>query len=91
VRTVHDIRHAFCLFKQNHSTTAIAFVSIAHSVAATTVVFVAIKSVLITPLKIQPIIEGRDCGKGESKQRTLPFSAGLEKMSPQAMIALGYD
>jgi predicted permease len=50
VRTVNDIRLAFRLFRRNPPTTAIALVSIALSVAATAVVFVAIKSVLITPL-----------------------------------------
>jgi predicted permease len=50
VRTVNDIRLAFRLFRRNLPTTAIALVSIALSVAATAVVFVAIKSVLITPL-----------------------------------------
>ena len=50
MRTVNDTRLAFRLFRRNPSTTAIALVSIALSVAATAVVFVAIKSVLITPL-----------------------------------------
>jgi putative ABC transport system permease protein len=50
MRTVNDIRLALRLFRRNPSTTAIALVSIALSVAATAVVFVAIKSVLIAPL-----------------------------------------
>jgi len=50
MRTVNDLRLALRLFRRNPSTTAIALVSIALSVAATAVVFVAIKSVLITPL-----------------------------------------
>src|SRR5437773_10234056 len=50
MRTVNDLRLALRLFRRNPSTTAIALVSIALSVAATAVDFVAIKSVLITPL-----------------------------------------
>jgi predicted permease len=50
MRSIHDIRLAFRLFRRNLPTTAIALVSIALSVAATAVVFVAIKAVLITPL-----------------------------------------
>ena len=50
MRTIHDIRLAFRLFRRNPSTTVIALVSIALSVAATAVMFVAIKAVLITPL-----------------------------------------
>ena len=48
--TVHDIRLAVRLLRRTPSTTAIAIVSIALSVAATAVVFTAIKAVLITPL-----------------------------------------
>lgn len=47
---VHDIRLAFRVLRRNSSSTAIAIVSIALSVAATAVVFTAIKAVLITPL-----------------------------------------
>src|SRR5438477_2036782 len=50
MRSFHDIRLAFRLFRRNSSTTAIALISIALSVSATAVVFVAIKSVLIAPL-----------------------------------------
>src|SRR6266700_3424921 len=50
MRSVHDIRLAFRLFRRNPWTTSIALISIALSVAATAVVFVAIKSVLIAPL-----------------------------------------
>jgi predicted permease len=50
MRSIHDIRLALRRFRRNPPTTAIALVSIALSVAATAVVFVAIKSVLITPL-----------------------------------------
>ncbi len=50
MRSIHDIRLALRFFRRNASTTAIALVSIALSVGATAVVFVAIKSVLITPL-----------------------------------------
>ena len=49
-RLIHDIRLAFRVLRRNSSTTAIALVSIALSVAATAVVFAAIKAVLITPL-----------------------------------------
>src|SRR4051812_4069688 len=47
---IQDIRLAFRLLRRNPPTTAIALVSIALSVAATCVVFAAIKSVLITPM-----------------------------------------
>jgi putative ABC transport system permease protein len=50
MRSIHDIRVAFRLSRRNLPTTAIALVSIAVGVAATAVVFVAIRSVLITPL-----------------------------------------
>jgi predicted permease len=50
VRTLNYIRLALRLFRRNPSTTAIALVSIALSVAAAAVVFVAMKAVLITPL-----------------------------------------
>src|SRR5690242_626468 len=50
MRIIPDIRLAFRILRRNLSTTAIAVVSIALSVAATAVVFAAIKSVLITPL-----------------------------------------
>jgi predicted permease len=45
-----DIRIALRLFRRNPSTTAIALISIALSVAASSVVFAAIKSVLLAPL-----------------------------------------
>ena len=44
-----DIRLAFRLLKRTPSTTVIAVISIALSVAATSVVFTAIKAVLIAP------------------------------------------
>ena len=50
MRTLQDIRLAFRLLRRTLSTTVIAIASIALSVAATSVVFAAIKSVLITPL-----------------------------------------
>jgi putative ABC transport system permease protein len=50
MKAIHDIRLALRLLRRNPSTTVIAAVSIALSVAATAVVFAAIKSVLITPL-----------------------------------------
>ena len=45
-----NIRLASRLLRRNPSTTAIALLSIAISVAATSVVFAAIKSVLLAPL-----------------------------------------
>lgn len=45
-----EIRFALRLFRRSPSTTAIALVSIALSVAATSVVFAAVKSVLLAPL-----------------------------------------
>jgi putative ABC transport system permease protein len=45
-----DVRLAFRLFRRNLTTTGIALLSIALSVGATSVVFTAIKSVLIDPL-----------------------------------------
>ena len=50
MRTIHDIRLAFRVLRRNSTTTVIAIVSTALSVAATAVVFAAIKSVLIAPL-----------------------------------------
>jgi predicted permease len=50
MRSIHDIRLAFRLIRRNTSTTAISLVSIALSLAATAVIFTAIKSVLIAPL-----------------------------------------
>ena len=47
---VHDFRFAVRLLRRNLPTTTIALISIALSVAATAVVFTAIKSVLIAPL-----------------------------------------
>lgn len=47
---LQDIRHALRLFRRTPSLTAIALLSIALSVAATAVVFAAVKSVLIDPL-----------------------------------------
>ncbi len=47
---LQDIRLAFRLFNRDRAGTGIALLSIALSVAATAVVFTAIKSVLIDPL-----------------------------------------
>jgi len=47
---IGDVRLGLRLLKRNPSTTAIALVSIALSVAATSVVFAAVKSVLLAPL-----------------------------------------
>lgn len=47
---INDIRLAIRLFRRNLSTSAIALVSIALSVAATSIVFAAVKSVLLVPL-----------------------------------------
>lgn len=47
---LQDVRIALRLFRRTPSVTAIALFSIALSVAATAVVFAAIKSVLIEPL-----------------------------------------
>jgi predicted permease len=47
---ISESRFAFRLFRRSPSTTAIALVSIALSVAATSVVFAAVKSVLLMPL-----------------------------------------
>lgn len=47
---LQDVRLAFRLFRRNLAGTGIALLSIALSVAATAVVFAAIKSVLIAPL-----------------------------------------
>ena len=48
--TIEDTRLALRLLRRTPSTTVIAVVSIALSVAATAVVFPAVKAVLITPL-----------------------------------------
>ena len=50
MRTIEDTRLAFRLLRRGPSTTAVAVVSIALSVAATAVVFAAIQAVLIKPL-----------------------------------------
>ena len=47
---VNDLRLALRLFRRNPSTTAMALVSIVLSVAASSVVFAAVRSVLLTPL-----------------------------------------
>ena len=50
MKSIHDMRIAVRLLRRNLSMTTIAIISIALSVAATAVVFAAIKAVLIMPL-----------------------------------------
>src|SRR5215475_14150000 len=50
MRIIQDTRLAFRLLRRTPSTTAVAIFSIALSVAATAVVFAAVKAVLIKPL-----------------------------------------
>lgn len=50
MKVIHNLRLAFRVLRRNSSSAGIAIVSIALSVAATAVVFTAIKAVLITPL-----------------------------------------
>ncbi|MGD0666415.1 MAG: hypothetical protein ABSB23_02550 [Bryobacteraceae bacterium] len=59
---LQDVRLAFRLFRRNLVATGIALLSIALSVAATAVVFAAIKSVLIDPLpysRPEELVPGR--------------------------------